>query len=385
MMSDQLPDAYWETLGEPGAFMKTLLDTQTQQLQQLHEQNQQLHEHNQHLLNYLTSSQNNLPEAAAAAATVVAQNIPSPMPVNSTHSTRKIKAAVPDKFNGDRAAMEGFVRAVKLSIAVQPDSFPDERTKILYALSFMTAGTAQTWATNKTEAVIDGSSSIETFEEFIKQVEEAFGDPDLARTACTKLHNLKMTTNMMADDYTAQFEILAGRTGFNDAALEDAYARGLPAIILDKIHAQPSLPSDLKAWKESARQIDRNHRRLVEIKKAQNTPQSSRPFPPCPSVPQPLVVPNHPAVSTAPTPSTAPVPMDVDSNRRWAETRTCYNCNKRGHIAPQCPEPRKERIRTNLSELVTSSVAAALKNHQKEKEEDVKQDSQKEDFSDHQQ
>ena len=73
-------------------------------------------------------------------------------------------------------------------------------------------------------------------------------------------------SKMSADDYTAQFEILAGRTGFNDEALEDAYARGLPAMILDKIHAQPSLPSNLKAWKEATCQIDRNHHRLLEVR-----------------------------------------------------------------------------------------------------------------------
>ena len=32
---------------------------------------------------------------------------------------------------------------------------------------------------------------------------------------------------MTAEDYTARFEMLAGRTGFNDAALEDIYVRGL--------------------------------------------------------------------------------------------------------------------------------------------------------------
>ena len=61
-----------------------------------------------------------------------------------------------------------------------------------------------------------------------------------------------MSLSMSADEYTAQFEILVGRTNFNDAALEDAYSQGLSTAILDKIHAQPTLPADLKAWKEAA-------------------------------------------------------------------------------------------------------------------------------------
>ena len=167
----------------------------------------------------------------------MAQNITFPTPPSAPPASCPVKAADPEKFSGERADTEGFIHAVRLSIAMQPGSFPDERTKILYALSFMTGGSAQTWAHNKTEAVINGTYSISTFNAFSRRVEDAFGDPDLSRTAHAKLHDLKMTSNMSADEYTAQFKILSGRTGFNDAALEDAYACGLPPTIFDKIHA----------------------------------------------------------------------------------------------------------------------------------------------------
>ena len=75
-----------------------------------------------------------------------------------------------------------------------------------------------------------------------------------------------MIPGMSADEYMAQFEILAARTSFNDPALEDAYSCGLTAIILDKIHSQPLLLMDLKAWKEYAYQIDWNHCCLLDVK-----------------------------------------------------------------------------------------------------------------------
>jgi Retrotransposon gag protein/Zinc knuckle len=353
-MADQLPEGYWESLGPNGAVLRAFLATQQQQLQQLQIQNQ-------FLQTQFSNVQNDLANAASAAAVAVAQNISIPTPPNPPTS-RSIKAADPEKFSGDRSDTEGFIRAVRLSIAVQPGSFPDERTKILYALSFMTGGSAQTWAHNETETVINGTSPISTFDAFARRVEEAFGDPDFARTARTKLHDLKMTPNMSADDYTAQFEILASRTGFNDAALEDAYARGLPPAILDKIHAQPSLPQDLKAWKEAARQIDRNHRRLLEVRRAQTPHPSTRS-----TQTRTHTAPNPPSLSAAvaPTPSEGVTPMDIDSSRRRTETRTCYNCNKRGHISTHCPEPRKERVRANyseanLAEMISKSVTAAL-------------------------
>ena len=88
----------------------------------------------------------------------------------------------------------------------------------------MTGGSAHTWAQNKTETIITNTSTTDSLEKFLNHLEKAFGDPDRARTAHTKLHDLKMTPSMSADDYTAQFEMLSGRTGFNDEALEDAYA-----------------------------------------------------------------------------------------------------------------------------------------------------------------
>src|SRR3979490_2695865 len=257
-MSSQLSEEYWDSLGENGVFLRTLLANQAGQLEHLQHQNQLLQ-------SQLGSIQSNLANAASAAAIAVtrhmAVHIPSPTPL----SHRSIKAADPEKFSGDRAETEGFICAVKLSIAIQPGSLLDDKTKMLYALSFMSGGSVAIWAHNKTQAIIDGTSLITTFDEFTKQVEEAFGDPDHARMARTKLHDLKMMSNMSADDYTAQYKILAGIIGFNDEALEDAYVRGLPAMILDKIHAQPLLPSNLKAWKEAACQIDHNHHRLLEV------------------------------------------------------------------------------------------------------------------------
>ena len=82
-----------------------------------------------------------------------------------------------------------------------------------------------------------------------------FEDPNHSRTACIKLHNLRMSLSMSADEYTSQFEILAGRTNFNEAALEDVYSRELSAAILDKIYAQLTLPVDLKSWRQHVKLI----------------------------------------------------------------------------------------------------------------------------------
>ena len=142
---------------------------------------------------------------------------------------------------------------------MQADTLADERMKILYALSFMRGGTAQVWAANETMAVITGTSQMQTLDIFLGSVEKTFRDPDRARMARAQLHELKMAPGMTAEDYTARFEMLAGRTGFNDAALEDIYVWGLPNSILQKIFAQVTLPNSLAAWKTVVRNLDHLH------------------------------------------------------------------------------------------------------------------------------
>ena len=68
-----------------------------------------------------------------------------------------------------------------------------------------------------------------------------------------------MTPSTTAEDYTAQFEMLMGRTGFNDTALEDIYIWGLPNLILQKIFAQVTLPNGLAAWKMVIQNLNHLH------------------------------------------------------------------------------------------------------------------------------
>src|SRR5882672_7210273 len=128
---------------------------------------------------------------------------------------------------------------------MQLDTFSDKRMKILYTLSFMCRGILQVWAKNETNMVLSHTSMFSTLTELLAGIEKTFGDPDWERMACTQLNTLKMTTGIMADKYMAKFEMLAGRTSFNEAALKDTFIRGLPQSILFKAYSQMSLPLGL--------------------------------------------------------------------------------------------------------------------------------------------
>ena len=87
----------------------------------------------------------------------------------------------------------------------------------------MHGGIAWVWAENETNVVLSHTSTFSTLMELLAGIERTFGNPDWERMAHAQLHALKMMMGMTANEYTSKFEMLAGRTGFVDAALEDAF------------------------------------------------------------------------------------------------------------------------------------------------------------------
>src|SRR6266481_3487313 len=67
-------------------------------------------------------------------------------------------------------------------------------------------------------------------------------------------------------------------------------------------------------------------------------------------------------------------PKDISQHRPQVETHTCYNCNKPGHISPNCPKPQKQCVQNtgaelDVQDLVAKAVTAALDARDKAKEE----------------
>ena len=106
---------------------------------------------------------------------------------------------------------------------MQINMFVDKRMKIWYALFFMCGRIVQDWAEKETNMVLSHKSMFSTLMGLLAGIKRTFGDPDQERTAHAQLHALKMTMGMISDEYMAKLEMLAGRTGFNEVALDDAF------------------------------------------------------------------------------------------------------------------------------------------------------------------
>src|SRR5260221_14789386 len=77
------------------------------------------------------------------------------------------------------------------------------------------------------------------------------------------------------------------------------------------------------------------------------TPPSSAP--PSTHSPRPSAASSKPAAD--------PQPMDLDHTKSKNPPRTCYNCNKPGHIAQNCPEPCTHQV-CNADPLSLETIQA---------------------------
>lgn len=329
------------TLGlteEQANVIHTVLLSQEQRLTATQEQNALLQQHLAHLEQMI----HNMP---APVINVIPTPTPPapPAPAAATHGSRSVRGADPTTFNGDRSTTEEFIRALKLHIAVSPDSFADDKTKILYALSWMRGGTAEAWAQNRFNKTSE-ATFVADFDQFIKDLKAAFGDPNQKTSAQYAISRLKMTNNMSVADYTAQFEVLADRTEFNEDALVYHYKAGLLQSIHEKIHNTTTLPTTLQEWKTMAQNIDSTHRQFLDHLRSY-TP--IRPTFHRNQAQVPPRIPYRPSPAMAQQSSSGPAPMDIDHTerrRRYLAEVTCYRCGQKGHVIKNCPSPPKARI-----------------------------------------
>jgi hypothetical protein len=73
--------------------------------------------------------------------------MPPPLPVASvTKPKSDLKPSPPPNFDGDRYKGKGFLNVCQAYFCLHPDNFPDEQTKIQWAMTYMNQGRAQKWA-----------------------------------------------------------------------------------------------------------------------------------------------------------------------------------------------------------------------------------------------
>lgn len=167
---------------------------------------------------------------------------------------------------GESGDCRPFLSQCDLHFELQASSFPSDRAKIAYVISYL-SGCAKAWAT----AEWDRRSAVcNSLPLFIKTFTLVFQTVTPGREAARALVGLRQGRRSVFD-YAIEFRTLAADSGWNQPALVDAFYNGLSEMLKDQLTLLDLL-SELDSLIYLASRIDK---RLTEWQRNHYRPNFS--------------------------------------------------------------------------------------------------------------
>ncbi|KAF4776451.1 hypothetical protein HER10_EVM0006305 [Colletotrichum scovillei] len=264
---------------------------------------------------------------------------------------QKLKLSAPITYDGTPGTLKGFLIQVKNYQNFHHGDFTSETEKVVHAASFL-RGRALKWF----EPIQEEYLSKETLDECSTEVRDIysnfngfealrslFQDPDEKRQAERDLAQLRQTKS--AKEYSAEFRRLSAQLDLTDDTKMFMFYQGLKDEVKDEL-VKLDRPEDFLQYGELAIRIDnRLYERKKERKERPNTGrkyqwQPQRSFQ---ANQRPRNNWNNNRQSTAYGQHDGPMDLSVakrEDNRPRKDFK-CYNCDKPGHMARDCRQPKR--------------------------------------------
>lgn len=190
---------------------------------------------------------------------------------NEPTTSKGPQASAPDKFDGSKAdKLRPFLAQLNIVFLNHPRRFPTERSKVLFAGSYL-SGTAADWFEPIIEEGSKESLMLDNWVLFKERLTKVFGDPNAEATAEHNIELLVMKDSEAIAGYITRFRTEAARLKWDDAALRHKFRMGLAERILDELARVPEQPMHLSDLMEQALLIDNRHWERVRERKFRPT------------------------------------------------------------------------------------------------------------------
>src|SRR5258706_7438768 len=191
------------------------------------------------------------------------------------------KVSTPSPFSGAQDDLDHFKAECSLYLSMRHSEFPDERSNVLFVLSYMKGGTAGPWATQRINSILYPSKAEEvTWAGFVSELDEMFADPNCQATARRKLATLHQGDSSV-EELIREFKIHGPISRLGDIGLVDRFKQAIHPWLRESIYHLEPMPTTWLEWKRKASLLDNQWRRFrdTQPKAATNQTFSFRPPP----------------------------------------------------------------------------------------------------------
>jgi hypothetical protein len=280
---------------------------------------------------------------------------------NATASLPVSRRSQPDPklFTGeDRTLLQPFLLTLHLRLQDRPGEFPDEQSKLHYAMLRLEGPALK----QVMHLVCPDRINLATFEDFVSTLEEAYGDLDRVSTTKRGLTKLRQG-NRDFITYHAEFQWLVADVDWNDTAKRAAFHRGLCDELKDILSTQ-DIPEDWHEYVALVKKRDSQFRARKDELHRPTVPTKSAPTPAARSTPS-TPAQSTPHLTSSGSGHLGPAPMNLSAARhrlspeecqKRIDENLCLYCGGFNHLARDCPNKPKNPtrpIRGAVAELVT--------------------------------
>ncbi len=281
-------------------------------------------------------------ENAPAHATR-APTTPAPAPREPPRLSERIPD--PDKFVGDSKDLNRFVSQVYQKLTVNRDRFRTPQERMTYVTSRLSGNAYAQIAPH----IALGNHDFTDFEEILRLLEIAFGDPDRVQNAQNELFRLRQKQSDFSS-FHAEFERLSLEGELPEIARAPLLMQNISRELHEMLLHTPAPSKEYRPLVRHLQELDNRRRQFYQRTQTvqARSIQRSMPFPAAPSQPvRPATPVGHESrretrfVATQP-PSSGDA-MDLSIARRHSrtdrETGACFRCHKTGHRVRDCQVP----------------------------------------------